>query len=51
MAEEPEKFFNDIKSDQGNEKKFDIFAEYLGKGIFLNKHEEPEQKNEGSMNP
>ena len=44
LAEEPEKFFTDIKSDQGNEKKFDIFAEYLGKGIFINKNEEPEHK-------
>ena len=44
LAEEPEKFFNDIKNDQGNEKKFDIFAEYLGKGIFINKNEEPEHK-------
>ena len=46
LAEDPEKFFNDIKDDSKHEKKFDIFAEYLGKGIFINKNEEPEHKPE-----
>ena len=46
LAEDPEKFFNDIKNDNTNGKKFDIFAEYLGKGIFINKNEEPEHKPE-----
>ena len=44
LAEDPDKFFNDIKDDNNHEKKFDIFAEYLGKGIFINKNEEPEHK-------
>ena len=49
IASDPKKFFNELESNK-EEKKFDIFAKYLGKGIFLNKHEEAEQKNEGNMN-
>ena len=44
LAGEPEKFYNDL-NDENNENKFDVFASYLGKGIFVNKNdEEPEQK-------
>ena len=49
IASDPKKFFNELESNK-EEKKFDIFAKYLGKGIFLNKHEEAEQKNEGNIN-
>ena len=44
LAEEPQQFFKDIQKDTNNDKKFDIFAEYLGKGVFINKNEEPERK-------
>ena len=44
LAGEPEKFYNDL-NNENNENKFDVFASYLGKGIFINKNdEEPEQK-------
>ena len=44
LAGEPEKFYNDL-NNESNENKFDVFASYLGKGIFINKNEEePEQK-------
>ena len=44
IAGEPEKFYNDL-NNENNENKFDVFASYLGKGIFINKNdEEPEQK-------
>ena len=46
LAGEPNQFFEDISKDENNERKFDVFAEYLGKGIFINKNEEPETKNE-----
>ena len=47
LAEDPQKFFSDIKGENNhNVKKFDVFAEYLGKGIFINKNEEPEKKIE-----
>ena len=45
LAEKPKEFFDKIKKDD-NIKKFDIFAEYLGKGVFINKNEEPEKKVE-----
>ena len=44
LAEDPQQFFRDIQKDSNNDKKFDIFAEYLGKGVFINKNEEPERK-------
>ena len=47
LAGNPKQFFDEIAKDKNNEKKFDIFAEYLGKGIFINKNEEPsEPKND-----
>ena len=47
LADNPKQFFDEIAKDKNNEKKFDIFAEYLGKGIFINKNEEPsEPKND-----
>ena len=45
LAKEPEKFYNDLKSES-NENKFDVFASYLGKGIFINKNDEEEQQSE-----
>ena len=52
LAGEPHQFFFFISKDENNERKFDIFAEYLGKGIFINKNEEPEIKNEiNTMTP
>ena len=48
LAEEPQQFFKDIQKDSNNDKKFDIFAEYLGKGVFINKNEEPEGKPESN---
>ena len=47
LAEKPKEFFDKIKKDD-NVKKFDIFAEYLGKGVFINKNDEPEQKVESN---
>jgi hypothetical protein len=51
LAEQPDRFFKEINSDVNGDKKFDIFAEYLGKGIFINKNEEPENKQEVYSNP
>ena len=45
LAKEPEKFYNDL-NNENNENKFDIFASYLGKGIFINKNDEPEPSEE-----
>ena len=50
LAEQPDRFFKEINSDKNEDKKFDIFAEYLGKGIFINKNEEPEHKQEQNTN-
>ena len=53
LASDPEKFFNDL-NNENNENKFDVFANYLGKGIFVNKNdeEEPEQKPDiNELNP
>ena len=44
MAEQQDSFFKDIAEDRNADKKFDIFAEYLGKGIFINKNEELDYK-------
>lgn len=49
LAGEPKKFFDELESNK-EEKKFDIFAKYLGKGIFLNKNEETEQKKDAFVN-
>ena len=44
LAKNPDQFYKDLNSEN-NENKFDVFASYLGKGIFINKNEEePEQK-------
>ena len=34
IASDPKRFFNELESNK-EEKKFDIFAKYLGKGIFF----------------
>ena len=39
LSGDPEKFYNDL-NNENNENKFDVFASYLGKGIFVNKNEE-----------
>ena len=46
LSEQPERFFRDINDEKNADRKFDVFAEYLGKGIFNNKNEEPELKSE-----
>ena len=45
LAKDPDKFYNDLNSES-NENKFDVFASYLGKGIFVNKNDEEEQQDE-----
>lgn len=47
LAEDPKQFFDELK--RSNEKKFDIFAKYLGKGIFINKNEEPDKKESNTI--
>ena len=46
LADQPDKFFKDINDVKNADRKFDVFAEYLGKGIFINKNEEPEVKGD-----
>ena len=46
IANDPKQFYDDINNEE-NENKFDVFASYLGKGIFVNKNDpENEQKKE-----
>ena len=46
LSQDPSSFFKDIAKED-NENKFDVFASYLGKGVFINKNDpENEPKKE-----
>ena len=49
LASEPDKFYDEL-NNESNENKFDVFASYLGKGIFINKNEEEEQPQKPDIN-